>query len=300
MAIVINTNIGLEHSAQFLNKSSLNQSASMERLTTGLRVNHASDAAAEQIVIISMTTQARGSEQAIRNANDAVGLIQAADSAAEEVVTILQRQRELAIQSLNGTYNTENRSQMNVEFKQLSTEINRVAFSTKFNSLPIMTNNTNNSNSVSNTINNTYTMQIGWKAGNVGSGRDRVVVSISDFGIGGASSEIFGKFIFTASNGSKTSIATATSGNYSIASIGTVVAASQAVMKIDSALSNTGTQRVKWGALQNRLAYTTSSLNNTKENIVSAQDRLQAVDYAKEAATLARAQVLQQTTMLVF
>jgi flagellin len=300
MAIVINTNMRLEFSTHSLDKMSRNKAASMERLTTGLRVNHAKDAAAEQTVIIGMTTQARGAEQAIRNANDAVGLLQTADGAAEEVVTILQRQRELAIQSLNGTYNIENRSQMNVEFKQLSTEINRIAFSTKFNSLSIMTNNTNNSNSVSNTINNPYTMQIGWQAGNAGSGRDSVVVSISDFGIGGASSEIFGKFIFTASNGSKTSIATATSGNYSIASIGTVAAASQAVMKIDSALSNTGTQRVKWGALQNRLAYTTSSLNNTKENIVSAQDRLQAVDYAKEAATLARAQVLQQTTMLVF
>ncbi len=292
MAIVINTNMRLECATHSLDKLSRNQSASMERLATGLRVNHASDAAAEQIVIISMTTQARGSEQAIRNANDAVGLIQTADSAAEEVVTILQRQRELAIQSLNGTYNTENRSQMNIEFKQLSSEINRIALTTKFNSVSIMT--------TLSTSNNNHVMQIGWKAGNVGSGRDRVVVSISDFGIGGASSEIFGKFIFTASNGSKTSIATATSGNYSIASIGTVVAASQAVMKIDSALSNTGTQRVKWGALQNRLAYTTSSLNNTKENIVSAQDRLQAVDYAKEAATLARAQVLQQTTMLVF
>ena len=292
MAIVINTNMRLECATHSLDKLSRNQSASMERLATGLRVNHASDAAAEQIVIISMTTQARGSEQAIRNANDAVGLIQTADSAAEEVVTILQRQRELAIQSLNGTYNTENRSQMNIEFKQLSSEINRIALTTKFNSVSIMT--------TLSTSNNNHVMQIGWKAGNVGSGRDRVVVSISDFGIGGASSEIFGKFIFTASNGSKTSIATATSGNYSIANIGTVVAASQAVMKIDSALSNTGTQRVKWGALQNRLAYTTSSLNNTKENIISAQDRLQAVDYAKEAATLARAQVLQQTTMLVF
>jgi flagellin len=109
-----------------------------------------------------MTSQARGTDQAIRNANDAMGLIQTADGASEEIINMLQRQRELAVQSLNGTYNAENRSQMDTEFQQLTTEINRVAGTTKFNQVDVMAQLGTNGSFLS-TAASTQNIQIGWQ-----------------------------------------------------------------------------------------------------------------------------------------
>ncbi|MBE0472247.1 MAG: flagellin FliC, partial [Methyloprofundus sp.] len=127
MAMVINTNMGAINAARILDGTSRDQSTTMERLTSGLRINRAADDAAGMAVAIGMTTQIRGTEQAIRNANDGVGLIQTVDGASEEVVDMLQRMRELAVQSLTGTYSNENRSQMDAEYQQLGLEIQRVA-----------------------------------------------------------------------------------------------------------------------------------------------------------------------------
>lgn len=291
--MVINTNMGSENAIRLLSKSSISQATSMERLTSGQRINHAKDDAAGQSIVTGMTSQVRGTEQAIRNANDGMALIQTADGASDEIVNILQRQRELALQSMNGTYNAENRSQMNTEFKQLTTEINRVAATTKFNELPIMAN-MGAKGSMLSVATSQRIMQVGWEVANAGSGRDKIVFSSGNFwtGVSGATG-IFGQATMTNANGSKKLVNSA----YSKASIGTVAAASQTVMKIDSALSNIGTQRAKWGAIQNRLEYTTSNLSNVNENIIAARSRIQDTDYARESANLARTQVLQQAGM---
>jgi flagellin len=118
MAMVINTNIGSENAIRLLDKSGRSQANSMERLTSGQRINGANDDAAGLAITTGMTAQIRGTSQAVRNANDGMSLIQTADGASEEIVNMLQRQRELAVQSLNGTYNAENRSQMDTEFQR--------------------------------------------------------------------------------------------------------------------------------------------------------------------------------------
>ena len=138
MAMVINTNMGALNASRILEGSQKDQSVAMERLTSGLRINKAADDAAGLAVATGMTTQIRGTDQAIRNANDGVALIQTVDGATEEVVNMLQRMRELSVQSLNGTYNDANRAQMDAEFSQLKTEIGRVADTTKFNERPLM------------------------------------------------------------------------------------------------------------------------------------------------------------------
>ncbi len=138
MAMVINTNIGSINATRQLEVSSRDQANAMERLTSGLRINNAADDAAGLAVATNMTTQIRGTDQAIRNTNDGISLAQTIDGAAEEMTNMMQRQRELAIQSLNGTYSTENRASMNAEYSALSDEISRIASTSKFNGVPVM------------------------------------------------------------------------------------------------------------------------------------------------------------------
>ncbi len=295
MAMVINTNIGSENAVRLLDKTAKSQATTMERLTSGKSINHSKDNAAGQTIVIGMDSQVRGSDQAIRNANDAMSLIQTADGAADEVISMLQRQRELSLQAMNGTYNQENRSQMNTEFKQISTEINRVAATTKFNELPVMAQMGSAAGSFLSTAASTRIMQVGWEVGNGGSARDKIQVSMGNFFTGGGSGQIFGKFMSV--NGTTGSKKITAGSAYSKASIGTVAAASKTVMRIDSALSNIGTLRAKWGAVQNRLEHTTSNLSNVTENIMAARSRINDTDYAKESANLARTQVLQQAGM---
>jgi flagellin len=293
MAMVINTNMGSLNAIRLLDKTSRSQATTMERLTSGLRINHSKDDAAGQSIVTGMTSQIRGTDMAIRNTNDGMSLIQTMDGASDEVVNMLQRQRELAIQSLNGTYNTENRLQMDTEFQQLSTEINRVAATTKFNEIPIMANMDANGAFLSANPAE-LKIQAGWEVANGGSGRDKIGVSIGNFWIGGGlSTDIFGKYLSTNSAGVKSYVVSP----YASARISTVSAASVAVMRIDSALSNIGTLRAKWGAVQNRMEYTVSNLQNVNENMQAARSRILDTDYARESANLARTQVLQQAGM---
>ena len=153
MAMVINTNMGAINANRILDATGREQSVAMERLTSGLRINKAADDAAGLAVATGMTTQIMGTDQAIRNANDGISLIQTVDGATEEVVNMMQRMRELAVQSLNGTYNSENRNQMDQEFTQLQSEIDRVAKTTKFNEIQLMSQGT------------TISLHVGWEGG---------------------------------------------------------------------------------------------------------------------------------------
>ncbi|VAW49915.1 Flagellin protein FlaA [hydrothermal vent metagenome] len=138
MAMVINTNIGSLNATRQLDGSGRDLAISMERLTSGLRINSAADDAAGLAVATNMTTQIMGTDMAVRNANDGISMAQTIDGASEEMTNMMQRQRELGIQSLNGTYSAENRASMNAEFDALSAELDRIATTTKFNGVEIM------------------------------------------------------------------------------------------------------------------------------------------------------------------
>ena len=295
MAMVINTNMGSENAIRLLDKSGRSQSTSMERLTSGQRINHSKDDAAGLAITTGMTAQIRGTDMAIRNTNDGMALIQTMDGASEEIVNMLQRMRELSIQSLNGTYNSENRLQMNTEVQQLVKEIDRVAGTTKFNEIQIMAT-LGTKGSYLSTAPTSLKIQAGWEVANAGSGRDKITISIANFwtGVSGAQQNgIFGRATVTAANGSKAVVNSA----FSRITISTTGNASVAVMKIDSALSRISTERAKWGALQNRMEYTVSNLQNVNENMQAARSRILDADYARESANLARTQVLQQAGM---
>jgi flagellin len=133
MAMVINTNMQAINATRMLDQTSRQMSTSAERLTTGLRINSAADDAAGLAIATRMSSQINGTNQAVRNANDGISLVQTMDGGAEAVSDILQRMRELAVQSSNGTYSDDDRKLMSTEFVALKDEVNRVAQTSSFN-----------------------------------------------------------------------------------------------------------------------------------------------------------------------
>jgi len=175
MAMTINTNISALNAQRNLAKTQLSMSTSMERLSSGLRINSAKDDAAGLGISTRMDAQIRGIDQAVRNSNDGISLLQTAEGASQEVTSILQRMRELSVQSVNGTYDdTKDRASMQLEVAQLALEIDRIAGNTKFNGMTLL-NNTS-----------TLSFQVGADNGQT------ISVALSDLttttlGVGGAS-----------------------------------------------------------------------------------------------------------------
>ncbi len=270
MAMVINTNMGSLNANRILEQTSLAQSQAQERLTSGKQINSAADNAAGLAITTKMTSQIMGTDQAIKNANDGISMVQTMDGAVEEVVNMLQRMRELGVQAQNGTYTAENRAQMDTEFDQLKLEIDRVAQTTTFNDQKIL-----NSAASQNSANQVF--HVGYDLG----ADNKVSVSALNFGISALS------------GGTGTNIQSI---NLVSGAAGTSVA-SFAVGVIDAVLSTINTQRASWGAVQNRLESTVSNLANVNENMSAARSRIEDADFAKESAELARSQVLQQAGM---
>lgn len=298
MAMVINTNMGAVNANRILADTTIEQSKTMERLTSGKSINSAADNAAGLAIATGMTSQVMGTDQSIRNANDGISMIQTLDGATEEVVGMLQRMRELSVQSLNGTYNAENRGQMQEEYGQLMSEIDRVAVTTKFNEVQVM-QNVGTSGSVLSAAQANVQIHAGWETGT----DNKIAISLGNFNTGisgsGGGGNMFGTYTHYSTQvagGAQVAISVRES-TFSKTSIGTQTGASLAVMKIDGALSNIGTLRSKWGALQNRMESTISNLSNVNENITAARSQIQDADFAKESANLARTQVLQQAGM---
>lgn len=257
MAMVINTNMAAINASRILEGTSKNLSTAMERLTSGLRINKAADDAAGLAVVTGMTTQIRGTEQAIRNANDGISLIQTMDGAVEEIVNMFQRMRELGVQAMNGTYNDDNRAQMNAEFFQLRDEVDRVVTTTKFNEMPLLDNVYN------------ISIHVGWETGP----ENRIVIETEDIRMIALQFGLPNADLLTQANAQGT------------------------IALFDNALSVISEARANWGALQNRLDYTVSNLTNINENIMGARSQIQDADYARESAQMARLQVLQQAGM---
>jgi flagellin len=259
MGMVINTNLGAENAVRLLDKSGRSQSISMERLTSGLRINTAKDDAAGMSVVTNMTSQIRGLDVAVRNANDGMSMLQTMDGAVNEVTNMLQRMRELGIQSMNGTYTNAQRADMNAEFSQLTQEIARIGQVTKFNGVPVLQS-----------LDSTK-FQVGWEGGTankIGSGLLDMNISISDIAL-----------------------------SLGALSIGSAGDASAAISDISDLLSTVQTSRARWGALMNRLDSTINNLQTVTENMKASRSRILDADYARETANLARTQVLQQAGM---
>jgi flagellin len=262
----INTNLISLNAQRNLRASQGDLATSIQRLSSGLRVNTARDDAAGLAIAERMNTQVRGMNVALRNANDAISLSQVAEGALGKTGDIFQRMRELAVQASNGTNTDADRASLNNEFVQMAQEVTRTLSGTQFNGNNILASTGSND------------FQIG---ANNNSNIDRL--SFSNYNWSGTTN-------ITAVTG--TAIITGTS--TPTMQITSAASAQSAIASIDTALNEINSQRATWGSRQNRFENVVSNLMSAVENQAAARGRIVDADYAAETANLSRAQILQQ------
>lgn len=270
---VVNTNVNATIAQNALVKNERQMNTAMERLSTGQRINGAKDDAAGLAISSRMTSQIRGLEVGIRNANDAISMISTADGALVEVTNMLQRMRELALQASNGTTTSSDRDYLNSEYQKLITEIDRIAQNTQWNGSSILNHTT--------TASSTFKYQVGANGGQT------IAVDFGDFNNTGASG------VMQAVNSANGSIAAGTTAS-------AITTGSAAITAIDSAIGAVNSQRATFGAAVNQLTYAVDNLASVKVNAEASRSRVLDTDYAAETSELARTQIIQQagTAML--
>ena len=259
----INTNVNALTATNALTKNSRDMQLTMQRLSTGQRINGASDDAAGIAIATSMTAQINGLNAAVRNANDGISLLQTADGALSETSSLLQRMRELAVLAVNDTYSSAQKTAMSTEYVALSSQIADIASNTQFNGTKILDGNGGLTGTTSQ-----YTFQVG--ANNA----QTISVIITSQGL--AILGLTGTTIATAAN-----------------------AAAQIAL-IDTAIGTLNTQRSTIGAAVNRLTHAVDNLSNVAQNVTESRSKIADTDYAQATSDLARQQIIQQagTAML--
>ena len=265
MALTVNTNTTSLNVQKNLNRASDALSTSMTRLSSGLKINSAKDDAAGLQIATRMTSQIRGQTMAIKNANDGVSIAQTAEGALQESSNILQRMREIALQSRNDSNGTADRTALDKEFQQSVAELTRIAQSTNLNGKALIDGTAG-----------AMEFQVG--AGTTSDNQITLTLSTS----------------FDASALGMTG--TTISGTSNAANHSAVLSA---VSAIDAALANINATRADLGAAQNRFSTTISNLQNINENAEAARSRVQDTDFAAETAQLTKQQTLQQASTAV-
>ena len=261
MTLSINTNINSIDAQRNLSGSQMSLATSMQRLSSGLRINSSKDDAAGLSIAERMNSQVRGMNVAIRNSNDGISLAQTADGALAQVSNSLQRMRELAVQSRNSTNSSSDKDSLNKEFGQLQAEITRVLGGTAFNGKKILGADAT-----------TLNFQVGANT----TVNDTVSIKTTNMATSDAT--------MTAVTASSAAIdASATSG-----AIGTVID------NIDKAINDVNDTRATFGATQSRFDSIISNLQVGVENQSAARSRIMDADFASETANMSRSQILQQ------
>ncbi len=260
---VINTNISALKAANASTQANKALGTAMERLSTGKRINSAKDDAAGLAIATSMTSQVRGMNQGIRNANDGISLAQTAEGALSEVSNMVQRVRELAVQSASGTYgDTTDRAYMQKEVDELAKQIDDVMSNTKFNGVAVFDTGTANAG-----LARTVNIQASADSGNqIGLTID--ALDISDMHDGTAV----------------------------VADVGDATAAATTITNADTLLNTINGARATLGAGQSRLESAVNSLTNNVTNLSDARSRIEDTDYSAETTALAKAQILSQAS----
>ena len=262
---VINTNIMSLNAQRNLSATQSALATSVQRLSTGLRVNSAKDDAAGLAIAERMNTQVRGMNVAIRNANDAISLSQTAEGALSKINDMGQRMRELAVQSANATNSDSDRQNLDAEYQALAQEIKRNLAGASFNGTKLFAGAA------------ALTFQVGANAATT----DQITINTENLAVDA-------KFTAVIGNNNKPD------------GIATVTAASAALGKLDDMLALVNSKRAEFGATQNRFEAVIQTLQVSAENQTAARSRIMDADFASETASLTRSQVLQQagTAML--
>lgn len=261
MASIINTNLNSLNAQRNTSSSQMSLATSMQRLSSGLRVNSAKDDAAGLAIAERMSAQVKGMNVAVRNANDGISLAQTAEGALGKVGESLQRMRELAVQARNATNSDGDKDSLDKEYQQLSKEIQRVLGGTTFNGKAIIGSDADN-----------LTFQVGANT----TDNDIIEVSTTDMTADAS---------IVAVTTAATNIIDSTT---SVADLATVID------NIDDAIDRVNTERAVFGATQNRFDSVISNLQVSVENQTAAKSRIMDADFATETANLSRAQILQQ------
>ena len=263
---VINTNIMSLNAQRNLSATQSALATSVQRLSTGLRVNSAKDDAAGLAIAERMNTQVRGMNVAIRNANDAISLSQTAEGSLSKINDMGQRMRELAVQSANATNNDSDRKNLDAEYQALAQEIKRNLAGASFNGTKLFAAAA------------ALTFQVGANAATT----DQITIKTENLAGENSIVEVIG------------------AAGADAASIGTAAGASAALGKLDTMLATVNAKRAEFGATQNRFEAVIQTLQVSAENQTAARSRIMDADFASETASLTRSQVLQQagTAML--
>ncbi|WP_410473387.1 flagellin [Guyparkeria sp. TX1] len=262
MASVINTNIFSLQGQNALRDTNNQLQTSLERLSTGLRINSAKDDAAGLAITNRLTTQIRGSEVAARNANDGISMAQTAEGAMGALTDTMQRMRDLAVQAANATNSSSDRENLNTEFQQLKDELGRIINNTEFNGQKILAGSLQSGAKFQVGANTTADNQISFAIGSLG-------------GLGSGIGSVLADAVSIGSGATFTNIMSA-------------------IDNLDTQITTVDTTRAKLGAVQNRFEVTIDNLNNFIVNESAARSRIQDADFAKETANLSKAQILQQ------
>ena len=266
MAQIINTNLMSLNAQRNLSTTQSALATSVQRLSTGLRVNSAKDDAAGLAIAERMNTQVRGMNVAIRNANDAISLSQTAEGSLSKINDMGQRMRELAVQSANATNSDSDRKNLDAEYQALAQEIKRNLAGAAFNGTKLFATAA------------ALTFQVGANAATT----DQITIKTENLAGDNSIVEVIG------------------AAGADAASIGTAAGASAALGKLDTMLATVNSKRAEFGATQNRFEAVIQTLQVSAENQTAARSRIMDADFASETAALTRAQVLQQagTSML--
>ena len=260
MALRINTNPTSLRAQQNLANAQNALTSNIERLSSGLRINRAGDDASGSSISSKLTSDTTGLKMAARNSNDAISLIQTAEGAMGEINGLLQRMRELAVQSANGgTLTSAERVYIDQEFQLLESELNRIVGVTEFNGNKLIDGN--------------YSAGIDFQVGMNNSLNDRLQISIADND--------------STALGLNDDVLTSQTG------------AQAAINALDTAIQSVATSRATMGTTQNRLTVTLTNLANMHENLSAANSRIKDVDVAEESAGMTRNQILQQAGVAV-
>ena len=260
---VINTNISANIARDAIGRNDRAMATSMERLSTGLRINSAKDDAAGLAIANRMAGQISGLNMAKRNANDGISMIQTIEGATKEVGSMLVRMRELAVQSASGTYDDSDRAALDLEFEELRSEITRIQEKTTWNSQALMDGG------------KTVSIQLGASSGQT------MDVVFADWSV--IDDQVYGK-----AGAGETAI--------SAISIHDDSGAQAAITTLDKAITGVTAEQAKYGAYLSRLQYASDNISNVATNLDQSRSRIQDADYAVETTALARTQIIAQAS----
>ncbi|WP_411700792.1 flagellin [Conyzicola sp.] len=272
MGMQINTNVSALNSYRNLSNTQNDLSKSLEKLSSGLRINRAADDAAGLAISEGLRSQVSGSKVAARNAQDGISVIQTAEGALTEVHSILQRMRDLAVQGGSDSNNAESRTALKTEIDGLASELNRIGANTKFNGINLMDGSTKS-------------FQIG---ANGNTGTD--VSNIIDVDLTNLATALTGVVTTEATGADLTATIT----------VDTTANSALAIEALDTAITAISTSRSELGAKQNRFESAINSLNVSAENLTAAESRIRDTDMASEMVNYTRSNILSQagTAML--